>query len=83
MNIKWLSCVQSHVIEEHAMEDVESDGQDAEPEWLLQLQEVLFSSAPSERNKATGVDKTFLVRVAVLAGQRLPGRGAKSSSLCN
>ncbi len=49
--------MQSHVIEEHAVEDVESDGQDAEPEWLLQLQEVLFSSAPSERNKATGETK--------------------------
>ncbi len=55
------------------MEDVESDGQDAEPEWLLQLQEVLFSSAPSERNKATGeANMSYSCSYACR-----PGRGAE------
>ena len=53
--------MQSHVVEEHAVEDVESDGKDAEPEWLLQFEDLLFSSAPSGRNKATGETKHVYV----------------------
>ena len=53
--------MQSHVVEEHEVGDVESDGKDAEPEWLLQLEDLLFSSARSERNKATGETKHVFV----------------------
>jgi len=60
-NIKWLWCVQSHVVEEDVEKDVESDGEAAEAEWLLQLEDLLFSSAPSERNKAKGETKYVYV----------------------
>jgi len=53
--------VQSHAVEKHAVGDVDSDGKDAEPEWLLQLEDLLFSSAPSKRNKATGETKHVYV----------------------
>ncbi len=53
--------MQSHVVEEDVAEDVGSDDEDAETEWLLQLEDLLFSSAPSERNKATGETKHVYV----------------------
>jgi len=53
--------VQSHVVEEDVEKDVESDGEAAEAEWLLQLEDLLFSSAPSERNKAKGETKYVYV----------------------
>ena len=53
--------MQSHAVEKHAVEDVDIDGKDVEPEWLLQLEDLLFLSAPSERNKATGETKHVYV----------------------
>ena len=53
--------MQAHVVDENVVEDVQSDGKNAEPEWLLQLEDLLFSSAPSEQNKATGETKHVYV----------------------
>lgn len=66
---------QSHVVEENVVKDVESDGKDAGPEWLLQLEDLLFSSAPSERNKATAIEGLQLLYRELV--EQLPARSPK------
>ncbi|DBA85906.1 TPA: hypothetical protein ACH3X1_005450 [Trebouxia sp. C0004] len=64
------SADQSHVVEEDVVQDVESGGEDAEPEWLLQLEDLLFSGAPSEQNKATAIEGLQLLYLELI--EQLP-----------
>ncbi|KAL0022984.1 hypothetical protein WJX79_002367 [Trebouxia sp. C0005] len=61
---------QAHVVDENVVEDVQSDGKNAEPEWLLQLEDLLFSSAPSEQNKATAIEGLQLLYLELM--EQLP-----------
>ncbi len=46
--------IQEGTADESCQESIAGDDVNADAKWLLQLENVLFSSAPSEENKAAG-----------------------------
>lgn len=59
MTYAGVNVTQEDAFSDRVQERLDIGDEDAEAEWLLQLEDLLFSTAPSEQNKATGKKKPF------------------------
>lgn len=58
---KDASADQEDAFSDRVQERLDTGDEDAEAEWLLQLEDLLFSTAPSEQNKATAIQGMHLL----------------------